>query len=91
MTYPATFFVAHKLFSGPPFAVPVWGEIMDGPQDFRGMIDRVNDAFADDDCTVDVLRVFRLENGRYTDMTLSVVASVNETKTRVSDRFATSA
>ena len=78
MTYPAAFYVAHKLFSGPAFTVPAWGDVLDGPvTDFEMVITLIWDSF-DDAPTRDTLRVTYIEDGRAENVTAAALAAIND-------------
>jgi hypothetical protein len=66
MTYPTAFYIIHKLFSGPAFPTPVWGDLGDGPlTDFEHVVTLVYDAFYDEAwATRGTLRVWHIEPGK---------------------------
>jgi hypothetical protein len=64
--YPASFFVAHRLFSGPAFQKgPVWGDVLDGPEtDDDRVISIIGEvAWGEDIPTRDTLRVWHIRPG----------------------------
>lgn len=84
MMYPLKFYVAHKLFSGPPFKTPVWGDILDGPTEHASaVVEAVLDTFRDEQPTRATLRVWFLDGIRYHDMTDSVLRAYYERVERV--------
>jgi hypothetical protein len=78
MTYPTAFYIIHKLFSGPVFPKPVWGDLGDGPvTDFSHVVTLVYDAFDDEhEPTAYTLRVWCIEGRDIRDVTLSVITAV---------------
>jgi hypothetical protein len=65
---PGAFYVAHRLFCGPPFRpAGAWGDVLDGPvTDFDIVVDSVNESFKGERVrlTRDRLRVWFVVPGR---------------------------
>lgn len=78
-TYPEAFYVAHRLFHGPSFPKPTWGDVLDGPvSDFSEVVTICFDAF-DDIATRKNLRVWHVTgNGAAIDVTDDVIGSIDD-------------
>jgi hypothetical protein len=58
--HPSDFYVAHHLYSGRAFPKgPVWGALTDGPEEWREVIDRINEL---EDASLETVRVWHFQD-----------------------------